>query len=236
MESRMASIDLLISGIKPNREKALMLAKREVGVLVHDSLLLEGINFTLPEVNTLLEGITVGGHKLSDQQIAINQGNAWRYLFSAVKNGDFRLSVAFVNDLHALAGKEEALEWGRFRSGMVTIAGSAYLPPKAIDLPAKFNEMVASLDHFDDVYDKAIHVFLQMALNQFFYDVNKRMGRLMMNGILLSAGYPALNLSAKRKLEFNELMMAFYDSGDEAEMNTFMRSCIDPRIVDIMSE
>ena len=62
------------------------------------------------------------------------------------------------------------------------------------------------------------------------------MGRLMMNGILLSAGYPALNLSATRKLEFNELMMRFYDLGDETEMNAFMRSCIDRRIVEIMSE
>jgi len=232
----MATIDSLISGIKPNRNKALMLAKREVGVLVHDSVLLEDINFTLPEVNTLLEGITVGGHKLSDQQIAVNQGNAWRYLFSAVKNGGFCLSVEFVCALHALAGKEEALEWGRFRSGMVTIAGSEYLPPKVADLPAKFKEMVVSANSIDDVYDKAIHVFLAMARNQFFYDVNKRMGRLMMNGILLNAGYPALNLSAKRKLEFNELMMRFYDSGDETEMNVFMRSCIDRRMVEIMSE
>lgn len=61
----MSSIDLLLAGIKLSQEKALMLAKREVGVLVHDSVLLEGINFTLPEVNTLLEGVTVGGHKLS---------------------------------------------------------------------------------------------------------------------------------------------------------------------------
>ncbi len=236
MNTRMATIDSLISGIKANREKALMLAKREVGVLVHDSVLLEGINFTLPEVNTLLEGITVGGHKLSDQQVAVNQGNAWRYLFSAVKNGDFCLSIEFVCALHALAGKEEALEWGRFRSGMVTIAGSEYLPPKVVDLPGKFNEMVALASNIDDIYDKAIHVFLTMARNQFFNGVNKRMGRLMMNGILLSAGYPALNLSAKRKLEFNELMMRFYDSGDEAEMNTFMRSCIDRQIVEIMSE
>jgi len=75
-----------------------------------------------------------------------------------------------------------------------------------------------------------------MARNQFFYDVNKRTGRLMMNGILLSTGYPALNLSANRKLEFNELMMRFYETGDETEMNGFMRSCIDPRMVEIMSE
>ncbi|MCA1785823.1 MAG: Fic family protein [Desulfobacteraceae bacterium] len=35
-----------------------------------------------------------------------------------------------------------------------------------------------------DVYDRAIHFFLTMARNQFFYDVNKRMGRFIMNGLL----------------------------------------------------
>lgn len=110
------------------------------------------------------------------------------------------------------------------------------MPPKSNTLLNKFEEMVASANGIDDVYDKAIHVFLQMARNQFFYDVNKRMGRLMMNGVLLSAGYPALNLPAKRQLEFNELMLHFYDLGDEAEMNIFMRSCIDLRLVEIMSE
>ena len=221
----MGRSDFSVSGIKPNRDKALMLAKREVGVLVHDSILLEGINFTLPEVNTLLEGVTVGGHALSDQQIAINQGNAWRYLFAAVKAGEFSVSLDFLCALHAIAGKEEALEWGCFRSGGVTIAGSNYLPPKAKDLKLKFTELLASMS-----------AFLSMARNQFFYDVNKRMGRLMMNGVLLNAGYPPLNLSAKHKLKFNELMMRFYDSGDESEMNLFMRSCIDPKLVEIMCE
>jgi len=232
----MVTLDKMISSIKPNREKALMLAKREVGVLVHDSVLLEGLNFTLPEVNTLLDGITVGGHKLDDQQVAVNQGNAWRYLFNAVKNNDFSFSKSFVCALHILAAKEEALEWGQFRSGMVTIAGSSYIPPEVTELETKFNDLITSSEDIIDIYDKAIHIFLQMARNQFFYDVNKRTGRLMMNGILLSAGYPALNLSAKRKLEFNETMMRFYESNDEKEMNQFMRSCIDPQIAKIMSE
>lgn len=226
----------MLKKIKPNRNKALMLAKREIGVLVHDSVLLEGINFTLPEIQTLLEGITVGGHQLSDQQIAINQGNAWQHLFSSLKNNHFTLSKEFVCELHQIAGKEEALEWGKFRTGMVTIAGSDYKPPKVAELPAKFDELIISSGKKSDIYDKAIHVFLNMARNQYFYDVNKRTGRLMMNGVLLNAGYPALNLPAKRKLEFNQLMMEFYDSGDEKPMNQLMRSCIDPRIVDIMAE
>ena len=75
-----------------------------------------------------------------------------------------------------------------------------------------------------------------MARCQFFYDVNKRMGRFMMNGHLLQHGYPAINLPAKRQLEFNMLMLAFYASGDETEMNAFMRSCMDERVLRIMRE
>ena len=56
----------------------------------------------------------------------------------------------------------------------------------------------------------------------------------MMNGVLLAAGYPVINLPAKRQLEFNELMMQFYESGDEQPMNQFMRSCVDPRMTKIM--
>lgn len=220
--------------ITPNKDLALMLAKREVSVLVHDALALEGIHFTLPEIQTLLEGITVGGHKLSDQQIATNQGDAWRYLFELVKHDRFEVTAEVACRLHAIAGKEEALEWGNFRSGMVSIAGTDYMPPEPSELPRCFQTLVESLPSFDDVYDKAIHVFLFMARTQFFFDVNKRMGRFMMNGVLLSAGYPAINLPAKRKLEFNELMLDFYASGDEEPMNAFMRSCVDPRVVTLM--
>lgn len=75
-----------------------------------------------------------------------------------------------------------------------------------------------------------------MARQQFFFDVNKRMGRFMMNGLLLNAGLPAINLPAKKQAEFNTLMLEFYSSADAGPMTTFMKDCIDPRIVNIMSE
>jgi Fic family protein len=75
-----------------------------------------------------------------------------------------------------------------------------------------------------------------MARYQFFYDVNKRMGRFMMNGLLLNEGYPAINLPAKRQLEFNTLMIDFYNSDDQSSMNAFLRSCLDQRVIMIMKE
>ena len=220
----------------PNRPKALMLAKRQLSELVYDAVNLEGINMTLPEVQTLLEGITVGGHKLSDQQITTNQGEAWCTLFAWIKNDEFKVSAEKACELHAIAAKEEALEWGQFRSGGVMIAGTDYQPPAVDKLPQHFTAMLESMALLNDVYDQAIHIFLSMARSQFFYDVNKRMGRFMMNGHLLSQGYPAINLPAKRQLEFNQLMLDFYASGDQLAMNTFMRSCLDERIIDIMKE
>ena len=220
----------------PDKGKAIMLARRQLSELVWDAVNLEGIHVTLPEVQTLLEGVTIGGHRVSDQQIVLNQVAAWRTLFEWIKKGEFELSVEKACALHLIAAQDEALEWGRFRSGGVTIAGTDYMPPEAQELPALFKKMVEKALGLEDIYDQAIFVFLTMARVQFFYDVNKRMGRFMMNGMLLNAGFPVINLPAKKKLEFNRLMLEFYSSGDQQPMNTFLRSCLDERVIKIMAE
>jgi len=225
-----------IASIKPNQAKALMLAQREVAVFVYDAVHLEGINFTLPEIQTLLQGITVGGHKLNEQQIVINQGNAWRHLFYTIKNQSFVLTADYICKLHHIAAKEEVLEWGSFRTGNITIVGTIFNPPDADKLPDLFDLMLSEIETINNVVDKAISAFLIMARNQFFYDVNKRMGRFIMNGILLNAGYPAINLPASRQLEFNQLMLNFYDSNNKKPMIKFMKSCLDDRLIKIMSE
>ncbi|HIJ40856.1 MAG TPA: Fic family protein [Deltaproteobacteria bacterium] len=223
-------------GMKPNQAKAIMLAKRQLAEFVCDAVNLEGLNFTLPEIQTLLDGITVGGHKLSDQQIALNQGFAWRTLFKWIERNQFAVTVEKVCSLHSIAGKEEALEWGNFRSGGVTIAGTDYMPPEAELLPELFIKMTEKAFKMPDIYDQAIHLFLAMARYQFFYDVNKRMGRFIMNGHLLMNGYPAINIPAKRQLEFNQLMLSFYETDDQKPMNLFVRSCLDDRVKKIMKE
>jgi Fic family protein len=220
--------------MKPNKAKAMMLAKRQLAEFVCDAVNLEGIDFTLPEIQTILDGVTVGGHKITDQQIALNQAGTWRRLFELIEKNQFEITLEKICALHLIAAKEEALEWGKFRSGGVIIAGTTYLPPKADLLPELFKRMVDEASKISDVYDRAIHYFLTMARYQFFYDVNKRMGRFIMNGLLLNCGYPAINLPVKRQLEFNQLMLPFYETGDQKQMNTFLRSCLDERVIKIM--
>lgn len=110
------------------------------------------------------------------------------------------------------------------------------MPPAADSLPFLFDEMIRRISKIDDIYLQSFSVFLDMARNQYFYDVNKRTGRFMMNGLLLSSGFPAISVPSKKRLEFNRKMIRFYDSNDPEEMRDFLGSCMEPRVLRIMKE
>ena len=127
--------------MKPNIPLAIQLAKRDVPTLVYDAVNLEGVAMTLPEVQTILDGITVGGHKISDQNMTFNQAKAWDLIFDLVKNSAFKFDKETVFKIHNIAGKEEALEWGKFRSGFVSITGSDHEPPAPNELDAAWENV-----------------------------------------------------------------------------------------------
>ena len=110
--------------------------------------------------------------------------------------------------------EEEGKTWGEFRTSGINIGGTDYLPPKADELNSIFDEGVKEINQIVHPIIKAITYFLFGAKSQFFFDGNKRTSRLMMNGILLDSGYPILNIKAKDKLEFNKVMIEFYDNND----------------------
>ena len=62
---------------------------------VWDAGVLEGNPFTFPEVKTLLEGVTVCGHKLSDQEQILNLAESSKRLLALVKSGKFSLDKNF---------------------------------------------------------------------------------------------------------------------------------------------
>ena len=202
--------------------RTLLRAKKLFPELVYDTAALEDSPYTFPEVQTLLEGITVGGHRLTDQKLVLNQAESWKALIRLVERGEFREDKATVLALHRLVAEEEALEWGAFRTGAVSIAGTTHQPPASTELERLFADGLDYLIQMRDPLLRGIHFFLFGALHQFFWDGNKRTSRLMMNGILMSAGIDAISIPARDKLAFNQAMIRFYDGKDAAEMVAFM--------------
>lgn len=209
----------------PNVRRACFRVRKVLEGVVHDTVALEGNPFTLPEVKTLLDGVTVGGHRLSDEKQVLNQAASWRELLSLVESGAFKASLETLLKLHALVAREEALTWGEFRDGPVSIAGTERQPPSWETLPRRFERGLRHIAGIRSAYERGIAAFLFYASHQFFYDGNKRTGRLMMNGELLSAGLDAISVPANQLLQFNAAMIRFYDSQDGTEMMGFMASC-----------
>jgi Fic family protein len=202
---------------QPNKKLFIALAKKDRVDFIYNTSALEGNAMTYPEVETLLDGITIGGHKLSDEQQILNQNRSLNLLFEMLEKKIFKVDKATLLALHKKVAFEEALSWGEFRRSGVNIGGCEYLPPKASELDSIFQAGIIELKKINNTILKALTYFLFGAKNQFFYDGNKRVSRLMMNGILLDGGYPILNIKAKDKLEFNTQMIKFYDSDDMRE-------------------
>ncbi len=197
--------------MKKDKKYYYFMAKRDRVDFIYNTSALEGNAMTYPEVQTLLEGITVGGHKLSDEQMILNQNDSLKLLFDMIEEKNFRINKKSLCRLHSKVSYREALIWGDFRDGNVNIGGTEYQPPHFDKLNEIFKNGILEIKKIKNPIVKAFSYFLFGAKNQFFYDGNKRVSRLMMNGILLDSGYPIMNIKAKDRVEFNRKMVEFYD-------------------------
>lgn len=207
---------------KPDTGRAIWRAKKIFADIIHGITSLEGNPFTVPEIQTLLDGITVGGRKVSEAEQVLNQKASLLRLFEMVETKTFSLSPAVALDLQSLAAKGEALEEGVFRTGKVGISGTAYIPPAGSGLEKQFETMARAAEQIANPFEKGMAVFLYVARTQCFWDGNKRTGRLLMNGVLLQAGQDIIAVPAGKALEFNQKMTRFYDSADATEMMRFL--------------
>lgn len=206
---------------------------------VWDAGVLEGNPFTFPEVKTLLDGVTVGGRRVSDQEQILNLAESARKLLSLVKTGTFALDKATFCDLQAAVARNEALEWGHFRGEGKEIAyspdvslgqGRRYSPlPTVTGAPAlnrAFDRGLRALvENVPQPFERASAFFLFGALQQFFFDGNKRSSRYMMNGVLMSNGIDAISVPAAKAQAFNQLMVDFYLTRDASPMMEFLVEC-----------
>jgi len=198
---------------KRNKSLAIMQAKRMLPEYVFDTAQLENNPLTFPEVKTLIDGITVGGHKIRDVEQVLNIQNAWSLLFKLLQKNEFTPNKEIFVSINSAIAREEALSVGSFRTGQVSIAGTkSHIAPNFKDLNSIFETEIESILAINDPVKKAIFIFLWGCLNQFFWDGNKRTSRIIANGILLNEGIGIFNIQTKDIAQFNALMIDFYDS------------------------
>lgn len=199
-------------------EQSRFLAKKRWDENVYCGMRMENRAVTFPQTRTILSGVNVPGVQLDDIQAILNMRDAWRYLIDTVAEP---LTVDYICKLNEFIARNEALAWGKLRTGSVGISGTDYKPP----VPDRANverELAAILTADTTATEKALSAFAWGARGQFFWDGNKRTSLTVANKILLSEGAGILTITDKHMEEFNTRLLNFYNTGKAEELKQFL--------------
>lgn len=164
---------------------------------------IEGNTLTLSETSLVInEGITVAGKTIEEHLEAINHAEAVVYLRDLVA-GNEALGERTIKLLHGLIlknGKHHD-QRGRYRSVPVSITGTSYVPPQPWQVPKLMEDLLlhyAEKKALLHPVELAADVHAELVGIHPFIDGNGRTSRLVMNLLLLRAGFPIANISGDR--------------------------------------
>lgn len=200
-------------------EQSLFLAKKKWDENVYCGMKMENRAVTFPQTKTILEGVNVPNVQLDDIQAILNMRDAWRYLLGSIEKP---ITLEYLCKLNEYIARNEALEWGKLRTGRVAISGTDYIPPvpNTEDVQRELSAILTTAD--TTATERALTAFAWGARGQLFWDGNKRTSLVLANKILLQAGAGMLTISEKHMEQFNVQLLAYYNSGDMEPLKRFM--------------
>lgn len=200
-------------------EQSLFLAKKKWDENVYCGMKMENRAVTFPQTLTILNGVNVPNVQLDDIQAILNMRDAWKFLLNTVNEP---LTFGYWCKLNEYIARNEALEWGKLRTGSVGISGTDYEPP--VPSKERTEEELGSILTNQDFSstDQALEVFAWGTRGQFFWDGNKRTSLMLANKILVSAGAGIMTITDKHMEQFNGILLDYYDHGDSSRLKQFL--------------
>ncbi|HCC84313.1 MAG TPA: cell filamentation protein Fic [Candidatus Pacebacteria bacterium] len=186
--------------------------------MTYNSNAIEGNSLTLKETYLVIhEGLTIKGKPLKDHLEAQDHYEALDLLYELIQHdAQPTLSEHLIRTLHQVVMKKTDEEFsGRYRTSNVLIGGADHTPPDALQVPAEMKQLLSWLAKDK----KQLHPIELAALLHHklvyihpFFDGNGRTARLVMNIILMGAGYPlVMILKNDRKKYYRALAQADKD-------------------------
>lgn len=202
-----------------NKSQSLFLAKKGQIKNIYCGMKMENRAVTLDQTQSILNGINIPNVQFDDIQAILNMRDAWKYLLQTVEE---KITFAYWCKLNEYVARNEALEWGKLRTGSVGISGTNYVPP----IPKK-EKVIAALEDivFDKgmtATDKALEVFAWGTKGQYFWDGNKRTSLMLANKILISAGAGIMTITDKYMEQFNISLLEYYNTGKSDKLKKFL--------------
>ncbi|MBI5152151.1 Fic family protein [Candidatus Peregrinibacteria bacterium] len=232
MIKKIEELQIKINSRKPFSKEILKLWQEKLRIdWTYNSNAIEGNTLTYGETAFFLrEGLTSEGKPLKDYLEAKNHAEAIDYLLDVIK-GDREITESFIKELHALLLKDihftyakggngqlikKPLNAGKYKvlpNHVLTISGKIHKYTDPIHVKDEMEELIKwfNKEKTINIIEKACIFHYKFAAIHPFDDGNGRMARLLMNLILMRAGYPPCiikNINRRKYLESLELIDA----------------------------
>lgn len=197
----------------------------------------------------IMEGITAKGKTLKDHLDIKGHDEAIKYLLDIVKNEDYVLNEADIRNLHRLLLKEnyfvdaqtpsgdktrKEIKIGQYKSSpnhVLTATGETHYYASPEQVPMRMGYL---MDWYKLAKENAtIHPVVLATLfhHEFtsihpFDDGNGRMGRLLLNLMLLQNGYPPIVVKQNDKLNYYQVLRQA-DAGEMVPINEYMSALVE---------
>ncbi len=197
----------------------------------YSSNALEGNTLTISETKILLEdGITVGGRPLKDCYEAVGHGIAYDFMLELARQKDMNITEETIKNLHRLFyQKVNADQAGQYRSIQVYISGTEYVPPAPDEVPRLMNHLIDQI-HSSNI---ALHPIELAAMAHKclvdihpFIDGNGRTARLLMNLILVNAGYGVVSIPPIWRNDYIDALSASRRQNDMEPFCKLIAECV----------
>ena len=204
--------------------------------LTYTSNAIEGNTLTRQETALVVEkGITVEGKSIQEHLEAISHAKAYEFIQTLMDKNITAITEQTILEIHSLILQNiDPTNTGRYRTVPVRIAGSHVIMPNPIKVPTLMKEFINWL-HQEQNHriQKAADAHFKLVSIHPFTDGNGRTARLLMNLILIQAGYPpAIIRKEDRRVYINSIEKGQL-SGDRSSYYSLIFTAVE-RSLDIV--
>lgn len=190
---------------------------------IYHTVAIEGNTLTLSEIRHIIETrYAVPGKSLEEQNEVIGMHAAMKYVNTTLVSRIGSVTFSDILEIHRrVLGYVDPVEAGRFRTTQVFVGH--HIPPHPRDVEKQVLEFVQWINSEDAMslhpVEFAALVHYKLVYIHPFVDGNGRTSRLLMNLILMQAGYPPITIRKEQRAEYYHVL----EVANEGDVRPFIR-------------
>lgn len=182
--------------------------------LTYSSNAIEGNSLTESETKVIIEdGLTIGGKSLREHMEVLGHSEAFSFVHS-LAGGNLFTQDDLLHIHRLVYGRIDAEQAGRYRTQRIFLTGSRHAFPRPEDLPSLMADFFTGLPAMKATMHPVVfaaRVHRECVFIHPFVDGNGRVARLVMNLLLLQAGYLVTIIPPVLRSEYIASLEAAHD-------------------------